>query len=265
MKFIKTSLVLLMVSLLLVACSSSPAKKPKGKKSEDTGPVAAAGASILPTGPALPNPYLQTKASVSRQAAQNFADATRAMRNKQWAQAESLLQKVIAENSKLSGAHLNLGLVYRAEGDDEKAEKSFNDAIIANPNNLDAYNALALLKREHGDFAAAQANYTKAIGVWPWHPESHKNLAILYDLYMGKNQEALAHYEAYQQLVGENDKNINSWIADMQRRLGITPKPKVAPEAAPAVEESAEGEAVGTEVIDGEAPAETPAEDAVNE
>lgn len=251
MKFIKPSLLLLVIALVVAGCSSSPEKKTKSKKADEAAELAAAGASILPPGPALPNPYLQTKTSVSRQSAQAFADATRAMRNKQWTQAESLLQKVVAENNKLSGAYVNLGLVYRALGDDAKAEQAFNQAITANPNNLDAYNSLAIFKREKGDFTAAQANYTKAISVWPWHPESHKNLAILYDLYMGKNQEALAHYEAYHQLVGDGDKNINSWIADMQRRLGITPKPK----AAPAVETSMETEA----------PAETPVEESSNE
>lgn len=241
MKFIKASLLLTGMALLLVACSSSPEKKSKPKHPAETGAVAAAGASILPPGPALPNPYLQGKVSVSRQVAQNFADATRAMRNKQWTQAESLLQKIVAENGKLSGAYLNLGLVYRALNNDAKAEQAFNQAISANPNNLDAYNELAIFKREHGDFSAAEANYTKALAVWPWHPESHKNLAILYDMYMGKTQEALPHYEAYQQLVGDGDKNINSWIADIQRRLGIAPKPKAEPE--PAVETSVETEA----------------------
>jgi tetratricopeptide (TPR) repeat protein len=251
-KFIKPSLLKLLLLMLVAAlvfsgCSSSPEKKTKAKKSDEAVELAEAGSSILPPGPALPNPYLQTKASVSRQAAQQFAEATRAMRNKQWAQAESLLQKVVAENNKLSGAYVNLGLVYRAQGDDEKAEQAFNQAITANPNNLDAYNSLAILKREKGDFAAAQANYTKAISVWPWHPESHKNLAILYDLYMGKNQEALAHYEAYHQLVGDGDKNINSWIADMQRRLGSTPKPNAAPAPEAAVETDASAEAAEEE------------------
>lgn len=259
MTFIKPSLLLLLAALLLAACSSSPEKKSKAKSGEDVAAVAASGASILPPGPALPNPYLQSKTNASRQAMQSFAEATRAMRNKQWTQAESLLQKIVAENNKLSGAYLNLGLVYRALNDDAKAEQAFNQAIAANPNNLDAYNALAIFKREKGDFAAAQANYTKALSIWPWHPESHKNLAILYDLYMGKNQEALAHYEAYQQLVGESDKNINSWIADMQRRLGIAPKPKAAPEA-PAAETSVESEAPAEE-----APAEAPVEEAANE
>lgn len=256
MTFIKPSLLLLLAALLLAACSSSPEKKSKAKSGKETAIVAAPGVSILPPGPALPNPYLQSKTNASRQATQSFAEATRAMRNKQWTQAESLLQKIVTENNKLSGAYLNLGLVYRALNDDAKAEQAFNQAITANPNNLDAYNALAIFKREKGDFAAAQANYTKALSVWPWHPESHKNLAILYDLYMGKNQEALAHYEAYQQLVGESDKNINSWIADMQRRLGIAPKPKAAPAAEASVESEGSAE---------EAPAEAAVEEASDE
>ncbi len=239
MKFNKLALALLF-SLTLVACSSSPKKSDQAAAAEAVPVAQDAAASILPPGPVLPNPYLQSKPSVSRQAAQNFADATRAMGNKQWAQAESLLQKVIAENKQLSGAWLNLGFVYRAQNENKRAEDAFNQALIANHTNLDAYNALAILKREAGDFTAAESNYKKALSIWPWHPDSHKNLAILYDLYMGKSEQALAHYEAYQTLVGDSDKNIKSWIADLQRRLGITPKPKAAP--APEAEAVAEPE-----------------------
>jgi tetratricopeptide (TPR) repeat protein len=224
--------------LLLPGCSSAPEKKSKASRSveKETAMVAQAGVSILPAGPATPNPYLQNKPTVSRQANQNFIDATRAMRNKQWAQAESLLQKVIAENNKLSGAYLNLGLVYRAQKEDKRAEQAFSDAIAANHTNLDAYDQLAILQREHGRFTEAEANYKKALTIWPFHPESHKNIAILYDLYMGKSAEALPHYEAYLQLLGGNDKQATSWIADLQRRLGIAPKPKAS---GPAAESSA--------------------------
>lgn len=231
MRFNKLALVGLLALAVLAGCSSSPKKTPKASAETDTNVPVEAGSSLLPPGPVLPNPYLQAKPSVSRQVAQNFADATRAMEQKQWGQAESLLQRVIAENKQLSGAWLNLGFVYRAQNDDKRAEDAFNQAINANHTNLDAYNALAILKREAGDFAAAEDNYKKALSIWPWHPDSHKNIAILYDLYMGKGEEALAHYEAYQTLVGDGDKNINSWIADLQRRLGIKPKPKAAPAA----------------------------------
>jgi len=238
MKSIKALSALLLLALLLGACSSTPGNKPsRTKTAADEGPVAAAGASILPPGPVLPNPYMHNKPALARQLVQRFEQATSAMRNKQWAQAETLLQQVIAENPKLSGAYLNLGFVCRAQNDTARAEQAFTRAIEVNHTNLDAYNALALLQREKGEFAAAESNYRKALSVWPWHPESHKNIAILYDLYMGKQQEALPHYEAYQQLVGDNDKQVNSWIADLQRRLGITPKPKAAPTVAEPVAE----------------------------
>lgn len=226
MKFTKLTASLFV--LALVGCASEPGKKTK-TTSGDTAPnVAVAGTSILPAGPVTPNPYLQNTPSVSRQVQQNFTDATRAMRNKQWALAESLLQKVIAGNSKLSGAYLNLGLVYRAQKEDKRAEQAFNDAIAANHTNLDAYNQLAILQREAGNFSGAETNYKKALSLWPFHPESHKNIAILYDLYMGKSAEALPHYEAYLQLRGGEDKQATSWIADLQRRLGMAPKPKAA-------------------------------------
>lgn len=225
MKF--TKLIASLLVLVLVGCASEPGKKTK-TASGDVAPTVAAGASILPAGPVTPNPYLQNKPSVSRQAQQNFTDATGAMRNKQWVLAESLLQKVIAENTKLSGAYLNLGLVYHAQKENKRAEQAFNDALTANHTNLDAYNQLAILQREAGNFSGAETNYKKALNLWPFHPESHKNIAILYDLYMGKSAEALPHYEAYLQLLGGEDKQATSWIADLQRRLGIAPKPKAA-------------------------------------
>lgn len=240
MKF--TKLIASALVLVLIGCASEPGKKSKTAQGDTAPGVAAAGASILPTGPVTPNPYLQNKPSVSRQAQQNFIDATRAMRNKQWALAESLLQKVIAENNKLSGAYLNLGLVLRAQKEDKRAEQAFNDAITANHTNLDAYNQLAILQREAGNFSGAETNYKKALSLWPFHPESHKNIAILYDLYMGKSAEALPHYEAYLQLLGGEDKQATSWIADLQRRLGIAPKPKAAAPAAPADESPAAAE-----------------------
>jgi len=181
---------------------------------------------LLPPGPALPNPYLQSQSAVtvSPEVARVFAAATRAMEQQQWARAEPLLQGLAAQNAHLSGVWLNLGFVYRAQGDNQRAEQAFNQAIAANHTNLDAYNALAILQREAGDFAAAESNYLKALSIWPWHADSQKNLGILYDLYMDRGADALAHYQAYQTLVGDSDKTINSWLADLQRRLGVSPK-----------------------------------------
>lgn len=244
MKSIRYILVISFAAALMQACSpTSPQHKRSAKAGSEAVVLAPAGVSILPAGPVTPNPYLQHKTTISGATAQQFTNATRAMRNKQWQQAETLLQQIVAQNKKLSGAWLNLGLVYRAEKEDKRAEQAFTDAINANHMNLDAYNQLAILQREQGRFNEAEANYRKALTVWPFHAESHRNIGILYDLYLGKNAEALAHFEAYQQLRGDGDKQVTGWIADLQRRLGITPKPKVAPasaESEPATDASAD-------------------------
>lgn len=242
MKFIKYVLIIFFIAGILQACSSS---SPKNKKSAKTGDnavtLAAAGESILPAGPITPYPYLQNKPAINNAAAQQFSNATRAMRNKQWAQAEALLQQIVAQHKNFSGAWLNLGLVYHAQKDNKRADQAFTQAISANHLNLDAYNQLAILQREQGRFNEAEINYRKALTVWPFHAESHKNIGILYDLYLGKNAEALAHFEAYRQLRGDNDKQVIGWIADLQRRLGIAPKPKAPPaEAQPVTDENPE-------------------------
>lgn len=245
MKFIKGGLVIFLIAALIQGCVSTTEKKKGSSKASDENIVlAAAGTSILPAGPMTPNPYLQNKPSINSATALQFAKATRAMRNKQWSQAENLLQQIVVQNKNFSGAWLNLGLVYRAQKEDKRAEQAFIDAINANHLNLDAYNQLAILQREQGRFNEAESNYRKALTLWPFHAESHKNIGILYDLYMGKNAEALAHFEAYQQLRGDGDKQVIGWIADLQRRLGITPKPKAAPAASPTASAEESDEAV---------------------
>lgn len=246
----KLVLLAILVSFL-AACASSPEKKSKKSKADEKITLAAPGVSILPPGPATPNPYLQNPTNVSKAIAGQFASAQNAMRNKQWGQAENLLLQIIASNDKLSGAHLNLANVYAAQKQTEKAETSYQMAIAANPKNLDAYNQFAIFKREAGNFAEAEKLYQQAITVWPFHAASHKNMAILYDLYMGKPEQALPHYEAYLQLVGE-DKQAASWIADLQRRLGIQAKPKAAPaaETTEVVEQSGDAETTETETTE---------------
>lgn len=236
MKFNKPLFALLLAVSLLSACGSAPEKpadqKPIEKEAikntdvkSDAGVEKPAAAkveipsSVLPAGPVTPNPYLQNPQKLSEQVEVNFRAAVLAMQQKNWDFAESTLKQLAEKNPKLSGVHLNLGIVYRNKGNAEKAAEAFNLAINANMKNVDAYNQLAVLKREAGDFAAAESLYQKALGIWPFFPEGHKNIAILYDLYLGKPEQALPHYQAYRQLLSAPDKQADSWIADVQRRL----------------------------------------------
>jgi tetratricopeptide (TPR) repeat protein len=222
---------------LLSACGSAP-EKPADKKpiekntnhdavadaatEQSTAPKVVVRSIVLPSGPVTPNPYLQNPQKISEQVDASFRAAVAAMQQKNWEFAESTLKQLAEKNPKLSGVHLNLGIVYRNKGNAEKAAEAFNSAINANMKNVDAYNQLAVLKREAGDFAAAEGLYQKALGVWPFYPEGHKNIAILYDLYLGKPEQALPHYQAYQQLLSAPDKQVDSWVADVQRRLNAS-------------------------------------------
>lgn len=243
-------LCVLMFAGLLNACSShktsteSVAPKPAAEATAALATGSATSAvpsSVLPVGPRTPNPYSQNVQKYSEQVEVNFQDAANAMQQKNWSRAESVLTSLAEKNPQLSGVHLNLGIVYKAKGDSEKAAAEFNRAITANGKNVEAYNHLAVLKREAGDFAGAETLYQKALTIWPFYPDGHKNIAILYDLYLAKPEQALPHYLAYQQLLPTPDKQLDSWIAELQRRLGIKPAAKaVEKPAEPAGEKPAE-------------------------
>jgi tetratricopeptide (TPR) repeat protein len=201
--------------LLLSACATGPGKELAESESE----LPAERSPALPAGPVTANPYLARQSTVSRSAQARFEQALAAIDAADWPRAERLLLELSESNPELSGPQLNLGLVRRAQGDAARAEQAFRRALEINGNNLDAWNQLAILKRAAGDFSEAERLYRQALAVWPFHPESHRHIGILYDLYLGEWQRALEHYQAYQQLLPEPDRQVNGWIVDLERRI----------------------------------------------
>ncbi|BFM17702.1 hypothetical protein R50073_38850 [Maricurvus nonylphenolicus] len=169
--------------------------------------------------PASPNPYLTSRRWVSGHAEQDFKLAIAALKQQDWPRAEALLTQLIEDNRKLSGPYVNLSIVYRKTGREDKALGVLQQAIEANSKNLTAYNELAILQRQLGLFEAAEKTYKQALAVWPDNAESHRNLGILYELYMGKFERALYHYEKSQSLTLADDKQLAGWIFDLKRRL----------------------------------------------
>jgi hypothetical protein len=64
----------------------------------------------------------------------------------------------------------------------------------------------------------------------PAYVAAHRNLAVLLDLYIDDPGAALAQFEQYKQLSGE-DKPVSGWIAEVRRRAA--PKAPPADGAAP--------------------------------
>ncbi len=203
--------------LLLTACAT-PKPQPE---TVDTAAPTEAPDSATPAAPrpVTPNPYAAQPEPDDPATRALLLKANAAMAEQAWGKAEPLLLQAIAQAPEYSGIYYNLGRVYHQLNRPAEAMLQFQNAIAVNDKNIYAYNALAVLKREQGDFSGAETLYKQALNIWPDHADSHKNLGILYDLYMGRLHEALASYQAYQALQEQPDRLVTAWIVDLERRL----------------------------------------------
>lgn len=214
-------LLLVLLLVLLAACATTPGedKKKPAKPEQEVVTTPEAGGDTAAPLELIPNPYLAQKPSVPGKAKQEFAKALAAMNAKQWKQAEGLLGLLTETWPDLSGPWVNLGIAQEQLQEFDAAELSYQKAIEVNPANDDAYEQLGVFYRERGRFQEAEKTYLAALEVWPHNPEAHRNLGILYDLYMGKFAEALQHYKLLAQILPEEDRQLQGWILDLERRL----------------------------------------------
>lgn len=211
------SLVPVVLLVLVAGCSTAPVEKQTAKEREVELPVIDPTAIVQRT--PSPNPYDQIAEPNDPAVRAIFEKANAAMAKQQWGKAEPLLLQAIAQSPNYAGPYFNLGRVYQGLNRPNDAEAQYRNAIALNPKHIYAMNALAQLKREQGKFDEAEALYKQALAVWPDHADSYKNLGILYDLYMGKQQEALVQYKNFQALQPEQDRLMAAWIIDLERRL----------------------------------------------
>jgi Tfp pilus assembly protein PilF len=148
-----------------------------------------------------------------------FDSALAAQREQHWDQAESQLKQLVEKYPQLSGPHLNLALLYAQTQRPQLAEAEFKQALQINPNNMATYNQYGIWLRGQSRIPEAEAIYLQAAERAPDYAETHLNLGILYDLYMGKLPQALAQYQRYLELNNDEKSPVRAWVADLQRRL----------------------------------------------
>jgi tetratricopeptide (TPR) repeat protein len=119
---------------------------------------------------------------------------------------------------------INLALVYVKLDKPDLAEAQFKRALAIEPENPVAGNELALLYRKTGRFAEARTLYEKTLTRYPHFAMAHKNLGVLCDLYLKDYACAIDHYRTYA-LSAPNDKSVQIWIADLQKRTGTKEQP----------------------------------------
>lgn len=139
--------------------------------------------------------------------------------NKDWSSAIAQLQKIAMQHPELQGAGVALGWAHWQSGDKVTATAKLQYAIDANKlTRADAYNYLAIINREQGKFDNAEALYKKAIDQWPNDPVLHENLGVLYELYLGRLDDALIAYKQAQEIKGGADKKLKGWIKVLARK-----------------------------------------------
>jgi tetratricopeptide (TPR) repeat protein len=232
--------VLLLMSVLVTGCVSvMPARQPvKGvstvKETEGgSGQVMVSGADApLPRqvydskGQKVPyvpqaNPYTSGNASIPAEARARFVVADSLLRQGNLRDAQQRFHGLTEQYPALSGPWVRLGAIAEKKEKRDEAIKYYKKAISVNRNNVNAYIALGLAQRRQGYFSDAQGTYLAALHVWKDFPEAHLNLAILYDLYANKPEEAQKHYEAYEFLGRKDDAKVRKWIVEVRRRSGI--------------------------------------------
>jgi Flp pilus assembly protein TadD len=148
-----------------------------------------------------------------------FNAAVSLMRQEQFDKARLNLQALIDQHPRLPGPYINLGIIQLNEDKPAEAQASFTTAIELKPDSLPAHNQLGVALRMQGKFQQAEQTYRTALQLAPDYQPAHRNLGILYDLYMGKPELALQHYKRCQALGEAEDKEIQGWILDLERRI----------------------------------------------
>jgi tetratricopeptide (TPR) repeat protein len=167
------------------------------------------------------NPYLSQKGKISKESIVKYIEAKRAIKQKQYSQAEKLLQELTLEDKTLSGPWIALGDLAAEQKKYSQASENYAAAIGINEKNINAYMRLAQAQRMQGNFLNAQNTYAKALALWPDFPDAHLNLAVLYDVYLNHPLRAQKHMEAYQFLTHGENKNVAKWLVEIQQRTGV--------------------------------------------
>ena len=157
--------------------------------------------------------------SVPPQITDEYKLGVSAFTKKDYKQAITIFNSIIGKYPESTLSHTNLGLIYLIQDKPDLAEKHFKESLKLTSANPIALNHMGIIYRNNGEFEKALSSYKLAIQYKPDYANAHLNIAILYDIYLHNIALALQHYHRYQSLTKNTDKLVAKWIIDNERRL----------------------------------------------
>ena len=226
MRPINRSLILyptLLLAMLLTACSQTAPVAPTAVEASATDELAteklaseklAAEGASLPAQPAVVLPSLTDAEQVQ------FASAAALLRQGDFAGATEAFQRLQQQLPAAPGVAYNLALSQWRAGDADSAEQTLTTLPVLQQY-APALNLAGVLARQQGRFAKAEQYFSTALNADSQYAPAHKNLAFLYELYLGQLLQARYHYQQYEAL--SQDPAVAGWLALLEQQLAQEP------------------------------------------
>ncbi|MDP5151623.1 tetratricopeptide repeat protein [Rheinheimera baltica] len=194
----------LLILSYLTACSQllpvAPATSPEVASSRPVEPAPATG--LLP---------------LSAVQQQQFDLAKQQLNQGEFVAAIPQLQQLASALPSLPGIGYNLAIAQWRSGDIDAAQQTLRQVVSVAAQYSDAHNLLGVLARQQGHFRLAEQHFQQALVPDNRYAVAHKNLAFLYELYLGQLVKAKDHYQQYYALT--NDQQAVGWIALLEQQL----------------------------------------------
>lgn len=170
--------------------------------------------------------------------ASDYGRAIVLMKANQLDEAFALFEEIQTKAPQLTGPLLNQALIHIQKQQYKEADVLLQKAVATNSKNPFSYNLQGFVYRQLGQFKKAREAYEQALALSPNYAKAHFNLGVLAELYLQDLPLALTHYEAYQNTQTEADSTVAKWVIDLQKRTGVYKAPVRKPAVTEAIIET---------------------------
>ena len=177
---------------------------------EKTGAISSINTNIID-----PMADIQINAEIKK----TYKNTANLIKAKRFPDAINGLVRLKGKYPQLSGTNYQMARIYILQKQYEKALEQIEESIFKNGRNYYSINLKGVILKSLGKFSDAQKAYNKAIDIYPPYSNSHLNLGVLADLYLGQPELALREYKIYMSLTSNQDKKVEKWVVEVERRI----------------------------------------------